>query len=294
MTVQLPAPKPVTMVDRRVHTEAVEINAVRHCNISCRSCSHGSPSMRPWFADPDLVEQDLVGLTPWMRVDHVRILGGEPLLHPCLPDLLRAVRRSGLGERRRLLTNGLQLGDQTDEFWEEVEEVHVSVYPNTAPHVRRARQAIARAAELSRTTVRFKHFDHFRAAFRHPDDHPELTRDIYLTCQIANRWRCITVDAGRLHRCPQAMLNPDAVAAAEDSLAISEIDAAETIRSWLLRPDALQSCRSCAGSVGLRHQHRARIRGDVVPAESLDLAFLARLRVDGDADNGCVSVDELC
>jgi organic radical activating enzyme len=295
MTVGTFAPKPVAMVDGRVRTEAVEINVVRHCNISCRSCSHGSPSMRPWFVEPGQVERDLAALRPWMDVEHVRILGGEPLLHPRLPELLRAVRRSGLGERRRLLTNGLQLAEQPDEFWAEVEEVHVSVYPNTTRHVRRARPAIARAAERTGTTVRFKHFDHFRVAFRHPEDHPQLTQDIYETCQIANRWRCLTVDSGGLHRCPQAMLAPDPAAVAEDSLTIADIDSAEAVRAWLLAPDALRSCRSCAGSVGVRRPHRARVPGDVdVLPESLDLEYLARLRVDGDADNGCVSVDEPC
>ena len=173
--------------------------------------------------------------------------------------------------------------------------MHVSVYPNTAQHVRRARPAIARAAERTGTAVRFKHFDHFRVAFRHSEDHPELTQDLYETCQIANRWRCLTVDSGGLHRCPQAMLAPDPAAVADDSLTIADIDSVEAVRAWLLRPDALRSCRSCAGSAGVRRPHRARVPGDadVLPA-SLDLEYLARLRVDGDADNGCVSVDEPC
>ena len=287
--------KPVVVLDDRVRTEAVEINAVRHCNIRCRSCSHGSPSMRPWFADPEQTGRDLAALTPWLSVEHVRILGGEPLLHPHLVELLRAVRDSGLGARRRLLTNGLGLGDRPVEFWNEVEEVHVSVYPNTARQILRARPVILRAADRSGTTIRFKHFDHFRIAFRRPDDHPELTQDIYATCQIANRWRCITVDAGRLHRCPQSMLSGDAAALAADSLEIADIVATETVSSWLLRDVALLSCRSCTGSVGLRHPHRARRRGDShMPSDALDLDFLERLRSDGDADNGCVSVEELC
>ncbi|WP_300606665.1 radical SAM protein [Trebonia sp.] len=295
MTANAPVPKAVPVINGRVHTEAVEVNAVHHCNISCRSCSHGSPLMRPWFADPDTVERDLVALLPWMHVDHVRILGGEPLLHPRLPDLLRAVRRTGLGDRRRLLTNGLWLADQPDEFWDEVEEVHVSVYPNTAAHLSRARPSIARMAQRSGTTVLFKYFDHFRAASRPACDHPELTQDIYETCQIANRWRCISVESGRLYRCPQSMLASDARAVVEDGLTISDITTAETVRSWLLRADALRSCGSCTGSVGLLHPHRARTRGDVnAQSDSLDLDFLSRLRVDGDADNGCVSIAEPC
>lgn len=295
MTTAVPPPAPVVLSEGRVRTEAVEINVARHCNISCRSCSHGSPSMRPWFADPVRVEQDLASLAQWMRVDHVRVLGGEPLLHPQLIDVLQAIRRSGIGSRRRLITNGLQLALQAEHFWDEVEEVHVSVYPNTARHVAAARPAILRAAANSGTRLRFKHFGHFRLPFRRPDDHPELTQDVYATCQIANRWRCITVDEGWIHRCPQAMLAADGDAAAEDGLTITEIDAAATLRSWLLRAEALRSCRGCAGSVGVRHPHRARIRTDAeVPDNALDLGFLARLRTDPNADNGCVSVDEQC
>jgi organic radical activating enzyme len=295
MTVGTVEPKPVEMVDGRVRTEAVEINVVRHCNITCRYCSHGSPSMPAWFADPGQVERDLTTLSQWMDLEHVRVLGGEPLLHPDLPQLLRGVRRSGLGGQRRLLTNGLRLAEQPDELWAELEEVHVSVYPNTAKHLQRARPAIERAAERTGTTLRFKHFDHFRISFRQPEDHPELTQDIYETCLIGNRWRCLSVDQGRLHRCPQAMLAPDPAAVAEDSLTIADIDSAETVRAWLLRPEALRSCRSCAGSIGVLRPHRARVPGDVdILPESLDLAYLDRLREDADADNGCVSVDEPC
>ena len=295
MTVGTFTPKPVAIVDGRVHPEAVEINAVRHCNISCRSCSHGSPSMRPSFADPGHVERDLAALAQWIDVEHVRVLGGEPLLHPQLPALLRAVRRSGLGERRRLLTNGLRLAEQKDDLWAELEEVHVSVYPDTANHIARVRPAIVHAAERTGTVLRFKHFDHFRISFRRPEDHPELTQDIYETCLIGNRWRCLSVDSGSLHRCPQAMLGADPATVAEDSLTIADIDSSEVVRAWLLRPKALRSCSDCAGSVGIRRPHRARVPGDVdILPESLDLAYLARLRADSDADNGCVSVEEPC
>jgi len=293
VTVGASAAKPVIIIKDRVHTEAVEVNAARHCNISCRSCSHGSPLMQPSFADPGTVERDLLALTPWMHVDHVRVLGGEPLLHPRLVDLLRAIRRSGLGDRLRLLTNGLWLRNQPSEFWREVDEVHVSVYPNTAAHIERDRQAIIQAAQRSGTGIVFINFDYFRIAFRHPDDHPDLTQDIYETCQIANRWRCISVDAGRLYRCPQSMLVPDARARIGDSLCISTIDSADAVRSWLLRAEALRSCGTCTGSAGLRHPHQPRVRGKVDrPATSLDLKYLATLRIDPDADNGCVSTVE--
>jgi organic radical activating enzyme len=289
------AAKPVEIVDGRVRSEAIEISAVRHCNISCRSCMHGSPSMAASFIEVGQVEKDLTTLAQWMDVEHVRVLGGEPLLHPELPELLRAVERSGVTGNRRVLTNGLHLAKQPDAFWNEVDEVHVSVYPNTSRHLERARQELADIAERTDTIVHFKYFDHFRIAFRRPDDHPELTQKVYETCQIANRWRCLTADSGRLHRCPQAMLTPAMEDAIADSLSIEEIDSTEALRTWLLNPQALRSCASCAGSIGVRRPHAARVPGDVdIFHDSLDLAYLAELCLDSDADSGCVTADELC
>lgn len=289
-----PARKPVDLRDDKVHAEAVEINVAWHCNISCRSCSHGSPSMPTRFADPGQVERDLALLARWLSVDHVRILGGEPLLHPELVPILRAVERSGLGARRRLLTNGLRLADQPAEFWSEIEEVHVSVYPNTSRYLSRHRQSVARAAEISATTLVFKHFDHFRVAFRPSEQHPELTQVVYETCQVGNRWRCITVEAGRVHRCPQdALLAAEHASADHDALEIAAIGSAKAFRSWLLREEALDSCRRCTGSAGLRHPHRARsAAGDDVGGDAIDHAYLARLQADPDADNGCVTTEE--
>src|SRR5262245_36595574 len=100
---------PVRVEGGRVIAEAVEINATWHCNISCQWCSHASPIAPKKFADPQVVGTDLAVLANWMKVDHVRILGGEPLLHPHLVELLDAARRSGIAAKLRVLTNGLTL-----------------------------------------------------------------------------------------------------------------------------------------------------------------------------------------
>ncbi|MQB01926.1 MAG: radical SAM protein [Actinobacteria bacterium] len=85
----------------KLGTEAVEINAAWHCNISCSWCSHGSPELPPRFADESVVGRDLRCLARWLRVDHVRVLGGEPLVHPRLPHLLQLVRESAYRFHRK-------------------------------------------------------------------------------------------------------------------------------------------------------------------------------------------------
>jgi hypothetical protein len=106
----------------------------------------------------------------------------------------------------RVLTNGLQLHRQTPAFWLAVDELHISVYPNTSRVIDTQRELISRRAAQARTRVTFKFFDHFRVSFRPNDNDHELTRLIYATCQIGNRWRCLTVEDGMLYRCPQSAL----------------------------------------------------------------------------------------
>lgn len=279
--------KPVESRDGRILTEAVEVNAAQHCNISCKSCSHGSPAMPEGYADPVQVERDLRQLSRWMTVEHVRILGGEPLLHPDLAGLLKAVARSGIGRGRRLLTNGIALARQPDEFWAEVEEVHVSVYPSTARHLARHHDAIVEAARRSGTALVFKHFDFFRASLSRTERAPELTQLIYSTCQIANRWRCLTWTPGRLHRCPQSALLSEPAQAMADSLEITAIGSVDHLYRWMLQEKALASCSRCLGSVGQLHPHRARDAGE--DSEEVDRAYLERLLKDPDSDNGCVA-----
>jgi organic radical activating enzyme len=291
------AVKPVSNVDGRIFTEAVEVNAVWHCNISCQSCSHGSPQMpRDRYANPAKVTEDLRALSNWMRVEHVRVLGGEPLLHPDIVSLIMAVRSAGITDRVRVLTNGLRLHDQAPAFWSALDEVHVSVYPNTARQIAAHRELTERLAAESGTTLLFKYFDHFRVSFR-PDNHDDkLTQLIYDTCQIANNWRCLTLEDGMLYRCPQSALSTGnaAISRNPEGIDISGIRDVDELRAWIENLNPLPSCATCAGSAGLRHPHKMR---RPVPEFShrldlLDHEYLARLLADPDADNGCVREEE--
>ncbi|MGZ4526223.1 MAG: radical SAM protein [Mycobacterium sp.] len=284
--------KPVSVVDGRIMTEAVEVNAVWHCNISCQSCSHGSPDMpRDRFADPAKVAHDLRALSAWMRVEHVRVLGGEPLLHPDVEGLLAAVRMAGITDTVRVLTNGLQLHRQTPAFWRAVDELHISVYPNTSRLIDTHRELTTRRAAQAGTRVVFKFFDHFRVSFRPDDNDDELTRLIYATCQIGNRWRCLTVEDGTLYRCPQsALLAHDSKAVrTSDGIRIDGLRHTSELHAWIARPTPLLSCSSCTGSAGIRHPHKMRrLAPEFSGPDLVDREYLERLLADPDADNGCV------
>lgn len=285
------------MTGTHVTTDAIEINAAAHCNLTCVACSHNSAHAIPALADIDQVNTDLTILSRWMQVNHVRVLGGEPLLHPDLPTLLRAIRATPIGKRIRLITNGLILADAPPAVWDLVDEVHVSLYPATRRFLTRQRAELRHLAEAHATTVVIKEFDHFRVADRPDGTEPELTPLVYHTCQIANQWRCLTVEHGRIYRCPQAVYGPRGVPAASDAgldfLQLDQISSVSQVQAWLHGTRPLTACGTCAGSVGALFEHRQERRNDPGVSTDLDRDAITRLLADPGSDNGCVAREDI-
>lgn len=292
---------PLQVADRRLVTEAIEINAAWHCNISCKWCSHASPASGQRFADPEELLESLTSLARWMKIEHLRILGGEPLLHPRLVDLMNCAIRSGISQRVRVLTNGLLLHQAPDAFWDRVDEVHVSVYPSTTRAVERHTDDLRRLAERSGTRLKFLYFDRFRISYRTPVDDDTLTQRVYRTCQVGNIWRCLTLEGARIYRCPQAAhvntsseyehyRSRDGL----DYLEIDRIDSAETVLDWLRGTEPLSSCKVCAGSVGQLKPHQQIRRKEADPdLPDVDRKYLELLEAEPTAGNSCVGRDVL-
>lgn len=90
------------------HIDHLRLSITDRCNLACRYCStgEGGPSHR-------LIDIDFaVALVAWISAHHgvqfIRLTGGEPLLHPHLPELI--ARLDGLGTLREItLTTNAQL-----------------------------------------------------------------------------------------------------------------------------------------------------------------------------------------
>jgi uncharacterized radical SAM superfamily Fe-S cluster-containing enzyme len=84
------------------------------CDLRCPICFTYNRPDRTWFMSPEELDRhlDLV-LESTGGVDLVNVTGGEPTLHPRLPELLRRCRRPGIG-RVTVNTNGLRLARDPD------------------------------------------------------------------------------------------------------------------------------------------------------------------------------------
>lgn len=285
--------------DGLIHSETIEVTAVRGCNLSCRACSHTSPVLPPRSAvDPESVRRDLTILARSYRSDHVRILGGEPLLHPDLLGVVTAIRQSGITDRVRIVTNGVLLPRQGPEFWAAFDEVHVSVYPGYEPAADDVAHWRKRAAEHD-VEMLIRHYDHFRESYSEiGTEDTDLVNRIYRTCLIAHVWRCHNVIDGVFYKCPQSHFiapgsTPDGVAISEDS------GFPARLLAYLNDEAPLRSCRHCLGAVGNLFPHeqigrsRWRLPQRRPTEELLDHDFLATLENDDPtASNSCIAAEE--
>lgn len=108
---------------------------VEHCNLKCRGCDHFAPLAKPGFADLTTFEKDFVRLSELLDgdVDRIGLMGGEPLLHPRIADFLPIARKCFPKTRIRIVTNGVRLLKQKENFWRACAEsdivIEVTKYP---------------------------------------------------------------------------------------------------------------------------------------------------------------------
>lgn len=95
----------------------LEHHIVDHCNLNCAGCSHFSPISDPWFEDIEDFIRDFGKLAEitGSQIGIIRLMGGEPLLHPNLYEFLISCRELFPRTHIELVTNGLLLPKRKKE-----------------------------------------------------------------------------------------------------------------------------------------------------------------------------------
>jgi cyclic pyranopterin phosphate synthase len=228
------------------------------------NCNHASPAAKMHIANPDFVFRDLSTLSRFYRSSMIKILGGEPLLHTNILALIKEVRRSNVSRNIRLVTNGILLSQLRNEVWKEIDEIEISVYPQTehllTPHM----ADIYQLAKLNQVKIIRYFYEYFRATFSTigATDHA-LTQRIYNTCRFARLWGCQSVHEGYFFKCPQSIYMPNILDKMfsydhrEDGVKIiGTSHFSGILKKYLSSRKPLRACHYCLGSVGMLRPHK--------------------------------------
>ena len=99
---------------------AFEIHLTEHCNLNCKGCSHFSPLAPKEYMDIHSYENDMKRMSELFdeEILTIRLLGGEPLMHPQVNEFIKTASFYFPNAYRELITNGILLLKQPESFWE--------------------------------------------------------------------------------------------------------------------------------------------------------------------------------
>lgn len=277
-----------------------EVWPVLDCNLKCARCSMASPYFKKnTFLNFKEYKKDIDVLKQWCHIDLIRIGGGEPTLHPKIVDFLKYPKEQGFCYKTNIISNGINLVKMTDEFWEALDILNISVYKNvninydkiykliekklaqyphlqcneiTNPEVVGNLQAVQKDIHSKNATVNILS-GNFKELYRNtPQRNDMLTEIAFRKCWMKDStWG---FHQGNFYRCPLSFVkeklyiqegldNPYDYGL--DRVNLHEKDSKEKLEKFLFGPiNHLQACKTCyAFNDGDDHPHEQLNRIDV-------------------------------
>jgi len=111
------------------------LNILDHCNLNCKGCDHFSPLAEKRFVKLQTIQDDLrqMSLLTEGAVTRIGIMGGEPLLHPELLDILTSAREAFPKTLLQLVSNGILLLRKEDSFWDTCSSNNINIVVTKYP-----------------------------------------------------------------------------------------------------------------------------------------------------------------
>ena len=184
---------------RRPVLHYLEFHLADHCNMNCGGCTHYAPMADRWFADVGRVTADFARLKELFRnIRHVRVMGGEPLLHPDCTRFLHVVRDAFPNTRLELVTNGLLLAGQPESFWAACRETGTIISLSVYPPLRGRTDDIFAKCRAERVPIEPKDSSMFMTHYV-PDGNVDV-REAFRFCR-GESFFCPILREGRIYNC---------------------------------------------------------------------------------------------
>lgn len=182
-----------------------EIHLTEHCNLNCKGCDNFSPLAETEFINANWMRTQMHRMSELFNgyVANINLMGGEPLLHPDLPKLMKLTREEFPFVEIDLLTNGMLIPARGKEFFDSCRENNIIVSITKYPVVKTYNKI---EKLLMDNEVKFNYFnkDPLHHIYKTPIDIEgkcDGTRMFYKCFRSAH---CVQIRDGRLYPCSVA------------------------------------------------------------------------------------------
>ncbi len=175
----------------------LEIHVTDHCNLNCKGCSHFSNIADEFFITAQELRESLTLATKKFKILSFALIGGEPLLHPNLAELISIARDILPNTRIVITTNGLLINSITENLWEVIIKnniyIDVSKYPINSSYFTSLLDEIAQRNALGHVYVK----NYFRKYLNLKGN-----SNRYLTYGQCYAKHCVLIKGKFLYKCP--------------------------------------------------------------------------------------------
>jgi len=233
----------------------VEVHVTEHCNLNCKGCNHFSCIAGEGYLEPEQFEKDFRRLAELSKSYFaIKILGGEPLLHPRITEFFDIARKYFPSTSIQITTNGILLLEQAETFWQNCNKNNIIVSISQYP-IKLNKKEIKKIAKMHGVKIVYNGTTTENRMCKLPLD-PTGSQDMKKSFQkCAISWGCcVTLREGRIYNCCIAAhirffneyFNQNLVIGENDYVDIYKINSREEIIDFLERP--FPFCRYCKTS----------------------------------------------
>jgi len=142
----------------------LEMHLTTHCNLRCKGCSQFSPIADISFAKVSDHERDMKQLSIlFSNIETIRLIGGEPLLHPEIEQFLNITRKYFVNSNICIATNGSLLQNMSESFWEACRINNIKINWTVYPPFFDKKNEILREVKDHGIIINARKFDKFRS-----------------------------------------------------------------------------------------------------------------------------------
>lgn len=231
-----------------------EVHLVDHCNLNCQSCDNFSPLAEENYVDKKSFTNDIRQLAnlSGQSIMKIRLLGGEPLLHPSINYFLKISRKYFPRAEIKLTTNGIKLAGMPKIFWDTCRENNIVIEVTYYPINLDKDKILELAKRYKVTVIPFDRTDKIlKTSYRNPLKEEKVgnAEENYRRCY--QKGRCMSLKEGRIFPCTcipnvchfNKYFNKNLEVTEKDYIDIYKVQSAKDIEDFLDK--AVPFCSYC-------------------------------------------------
>lgn len=244
-------------MNNKINISGLEINITEKCNLNCKGCDHSMGIISPKHIPFSKLIEDIKKASEYFHSRTIRIIGGEPLLHPHLSKIIHDIYAINIANSIELWTNGIFLHKVSTQNWEFLDGIVISRYPNIFTEYDNL--TLRKIVNKYNIWVHIRDCNTFSWSTSHQKNSMEVAKILHNNCKESST--CHTIRDGKIYKCVQASFAKDRLNSIGISIDDDGIDlfCSNNFRQeffnhmWQKHP--LNACSFCVGEFGAKFPH---------------------------------------